>query len=205
MEIYIQYGNDRLRLPILPESFELTVGNSNEVVNINAIGDINLSGKTGLKELGFSTFFPAQNYYFNEYNNPDKPFKFISKIEEWRLSGEPIRVIITKTHINLEMLIESFAYGERDGTKDVYYTISFKEYKRLKTKTVAKAKKAKRPVKKAKKKKKMYVVKRGDSLWNIAKKHYGNGSQWRKIYNKNKKVIGSNPNLIRPGQKYVIP
>lgn len=208
MEIYIGVGNDRIRLPVLPESFELTVDNLNSVVNVNAIGDINLIGKTGLKEISFSSFFPVQDYYFNEYSNPMKPFQFISKLEGWRTSGKPVRVIITKTHINLEMAIESFSYGERDGTKDVYYTIELKEYKRLKTKTVAKVKVPvpKRPVKpKKKKKRKTYVVKRGDNLWNIAKKYYGNGSQWKKIYNQNKKVIGSNPNLIYPGQKYVIP
>lgn len=204
MEIYIGVGNDRIRLPILPESFELTVDNLNSVVNVNAIGDINLIGKTGLKEISFSSFFPVQDYYFNEYSNPMKPFQFISKLESWRLSGKPVRVIVTRTHINLEMAIESFNYGERDGTKDVYYTITFKEYKRLKTKTVAKVPQPKRPVK-PKPKNKTYIVKRGDNLWNIAKKKYGKGSEWRKIYNRNKKVIGSNPNLIYPGQKYVIP
>lgn len=204
MEIYISVGDDRLRLPVLPESFELTVGNLNEVVNVNSVGEINLIGKTGLKEIGFSSFFPAQDYYFNEYNNPMKPLGFISKLEGWRLSGNPARVIVTRTHINLEMAIESFSYGEKDGTKDVYYTINFKEYKRLKTKTVAKVPQPQRPVK-PKPKNKTYVVKRGDNLWNIAKKYYGKGNQWQKIYNQNKKVIGSNPNLIYPGQKYVIP
>ena len=50
-----------------------------------------------------------------------------------------------------------------------------------------------------------YTVVRGDNLWNISKKYYGNGNQWRKIYNANKKVIGSNPDLIFPGQKLKIP
>ena len=50
-----------------------------------------------------------------------------------------------------------------------------------------------------------YTVKSGDCLWNIAKKYYGSGSQWVKIYNANKKVIGSNPNLIYPNQKFEIP
>lgn len=45
----------------------------------------------------------------------------------------------------------------------------------------------------------VYVVKSGDSLSKIAKV-LGIPS-WRTLYETNKSVIGSNPNLIRPGQK----
>jgi LysM repeat protein len=50
-----------------------------------------------------------------------------------------------------------------------------------------------------------YTVKKGDCLWNIAKKYYGSGAQYTKIYNANRGVIGSNPNLIYPGQVLTIP
>lgn len=50
-----------------------------------------------------------------------------------------------------------------------------------------------------------YTVKPGDSLWAIAERFYHDGSKWRQIYDANKKVIGSNPSLIRPGQKLTIP
>jgi len=46
-----------------------------------------------------------------------------------------------------------------------------------------------------------YVVKRGDNLSTIALKYH---TSWQKIYNDNKKVIGSNPNLIKVGQVLVI-
>ncbi len=49
-----------------------------------------------------------------------------------------------------------------------------------------------------------YVVVKGDSLWKIAKKFYGSGSQNTRIYNANKDKI-KNPNLIYPGQVLVIP
>lgn len=49
-----------------------------------------------------------------------------------------------------------------------------------------------------------YTVKAGDSLWNIAVYVYGNGARWTEIYNKNKDVIGPNPNLIKPGQVLTI-
>ena len=50
-----------------------------------------------------------------------------------------------------------------------------------------------------------YTVVKGDCLWNIAKKFYGNGSKYTVIYNANKGVIGGNPNLIYPEQVLTIP
>ena len=47
-----------------------------------------------------------------------------------------------------------------------------------------------------------YVVKPGDSLSKIASKY---GISWRDLYNANKNVIGSNPNLIYAGQTYNVP
>jgi murein DD-endopeptidase MepM/ murein hydrolase activator NlpD len=44
-----------------------------------------------------------------------------------------------------------------------------------------------------------YIVKSGDTLSGIAKKL--GISNWRTLYDQNKSVIGSNYNLIRPGQK----
>lgn len=50
-----------------------------------------------------------------------------------------------------------------------------------------------------------YTVKKGDNLWTLAKKFYGNGAQYTKIYEANRGVIGNNPNLIYPGQTFTIP
>lgn len=209
MEIWLSKDKDRFRLPILPPNFEISVGNLNTVVNINELGDINLIGKSGLKALNLSTFFPDQQYYFVEYSGFPPPYKCKDKLENWRVSEDPIRLIITTTGINMLVSIENFNFGERDGTGDLYYSLDLKEYINPKVRTIAKVSEPKRPVPKKKKippsTEKTYVVKRGDSLWAIAKKFYGNGSQYTKIYNRNKKVIGSNPNLIYPGQKYKIP
>lgn len=47
----------------------------------------------------------------------------------------------------------------------------------------------------------IYIVKKGDTLSSIAKKY---NTSWKKIYEDNKSIIGSNPNLIFPGQKLII-
>ena len=51
---------------------------------------------------------------------------------------------------------------------------------------------------------KTYTVKKGDTLWGIAKKFYGNGAKYTQIYNANKGKI-KNPNLIYVGQVFTIP
>jgi nucleoid-associated protein YgaU len=49
-----------------------------------------------------------------------------------------------------------------------------------------------------------YEVKAGDSLSKIAKRVYGNGKSWQKIFDANKDLI-RDPNKIFPGQKLKIP
>ena len=49
-----------------------------------------------------------------------------------------------------------------------------------------------------------YVVQPGDNLWKIAKKVYGQGFVWRKIFDANSNVV-SNPGNIHVGQVLLIP
>lgn len=49
-----------------------------------------------------------------------------------------------------------------------------------------------------------YTVKSGDTLSKIAQREYGNAGDWRKIYEANKDTI-KNPDLIYPGQTFIIP
>ena len=50
----------------------------------------------------------------------------------------------------------------------------------------------------------LYEIKTGDCLWALARKYYGNGSFWQKIYKYNVDII-DNPRILRIGQKIVIP
>ncbi len=50
----------------------------------------------------------------------------------------------------------------------------------------------------------IHVVEKGDSLWRIAEKFYGDGTRWNEIYQANKDRI-KDPKVIRRGQKLRIP
>lgn len=49
---------------------------------------------------------------------------------------------------------------------------------------------------------KTYIVKQGDTLFHIAKVHYGDGKRWREIAEANP---GVTPSTLRVGQKLVVP
>jgi LysM repeat protein len=49
-----------------------------------------------------------------------------------------------------------------------------------------------------------YIVRKGDTLWAIARSFYGNGALYPRIFDANRDKI-KNPNLIYPAQVFVIP
>ncbi len=50
----------------------------------------------------------------------------------------------------------------------------------------------------------IHIVQKGESLWKIAEKHYGNGSKYMAIFEANKPML-SDPDKIYPGQALRIP
>lgn len=49
-----------------------------------------------------------------------------------------------------------------------------------------------------------YTVKKGDTLWAIAKEHYGNGAKYNAIFEANRPML-KHPDRIYPGQSLRIP
>lgn len=49
-----------------------------------------------------------------------------------------------------------------------------------------------------------YVVEKGDTLWAIAERYYGDGSEWPRIHEANRDRI-DDPDVIQPGWELTIP
>ena len=208
MEFWLKKAGDdmKIQLPVKPSDFLITVANKNTVVNVIQLGDISLMGKTGLREITLSSFFPAKDYNFSNNSVRKAPLTYVNKINEWRNSGEPIRVVITGKILNMLCTIESFSYGEQDATGDIYYTIALREYKQIKTKSASadEYNASSRETKAVSTKAGTYKVQKGDSLWKIAKQVYGNGAEYMRIFNANKNKL-SDPNVIQIGMILTIP
>lgn len=213
VQYWLISGKEKLRLPVNPESNAYSSPFLYDDVEVEGLGEITVAKKRGLKEFEISTFWPsAYNPTYCGYSNFISPTSFVKKIESWRSKREPIRYVVTgAAAVNVEATIRDFEVeAERAGSPgDVYFSLSLKEWREVKVErvTIKKPKPKPRPPKPKPAPKKIYVVKKGDCLWNIAKKRsiYGDAMKWRKIYNANKKLIGKNPNLIYPKQRLVIP
>ena len=206
MEMWLRQAEDRFRFPVFPSSFSINGKAAVNSSSILKIGEIVTFGGVALKSISISSFFPNKDYTFCDYTGFPSPYDCVNKLKKWMEQGLILRYIITETDVNMEVFIESFKHGKQDGTNDVYFTLSLKEYKRIQipkvnTNNDEKLSSVKDvPLTKGfeVKKQRTHKVSKGDSLWSLAKKYYGNGDLWKKIYDANKKLI-KNPDIIQDG------
>lgn len=214
--------NTFLRFPVLPSEYELASEHNNQSVDINTYGEVALLGKRKLKTLSLSSFFPAKKQTFTTGAYQIKPQEYVKTIEYFK-DHAPFRCVITGSRsVNMLCTIESFAWGENDGTGDITFSVDLKEYRKPTVKKVKKkskkGKKTKVSSKKASKTSKKimkgsitrssksvtsmtYTVKKGDTLPKIAKKCTGSSANYRAIANQNGIA---NPTNIKAGQRLVI-
>ena len=196
MEMYLKKDDkDIFRFPVLPSAINVQDYAITNDSNITGLGDVTVFGGKGLRTIEISSFFPnpKKKYYFVSYTDYPKQYDCVAKIKKWMDKGEVLRFIVTGTEINFQVRITDFEYSEQDGTRDVYFTINLKEYRKIKiSSTTPKKKKTdnkdRTDTKETdnKPKQKTYTVKSGDTLYDIAKKYYGKGSDYKKIIEKNK-------------------
>ena len=61
MQIWLK-GAKRFRFPVLPSEYKVSSEQTNESVNVNAKGEVDLGGKNGLRTVTVSSFFPKRYY-----------------------------------------------------------------------------------------------------------------------------------------------
>lgn len=216
---------DKCLLPVAPQKLQTKINNANKTAILINEGQINILKAPKLTEIEFECLIPHTKYPFAVYKNGFKGIQyFLNYFENLKSMNKPFQFIVSRTlptgkvlfSTNIKVSMEDYKITEqaKDGF-DLTVNIKLKQFrdygtKIINIKTTSKAKpKAtvtkKRATSKTTSKSQTYTVVKGDCLWNIAKKFYNDGSKYTVIYNANKKLIGSNPNLIYPGQKLTIP
>ena len=204
------------RLPVNPEQIEVISNPAIEKYEILKLGQIAVPTHMELTEYSFECELPFKPLHYIETAGDFKNADFyLNLFKAWREKKEPVRFIASNgigDDINSLVLIEELTITEKAGEEgDKYVSFRLVEYRPYGKKTVVIPTPTQTIVKKDEpvpavslKANDYHVVQPGDTLWGIAKKYYGNGNQYQKIYEANKNQI-KNPNLIYPGQKLVIP
>lgn len=217
--VFFDYGKTTYRLPVNPEQIEKASALAVEKHEILKLGQIAVPSHLELAEYSFECEFPHSPTHYIETPGGFLGADYYLKLfEQWRQKKVPVRFIASNgvgEDINTLVLIEELTITEKAGEEgDKHVSFKLLEYrefgkkavvvKSTPTATTGTAKKEKPAPAVNPKSNQTYVVQTGDTLWGIAKKIYGNGAQYTKIFNANRDKI-KNPNLIYPGQKLVIP
>ncbi len=230
---------EKVLFPVTPSKLNIRINGKNTTITLINEGEVNLIKSTGLTDLSTEVLLPALTRYpFATY--PDKfhkPLYYLNKLEKWKQKKKPVPFKLLRTSpngkkllwdTNIPITIEDYEIVEdaEEQGLDVVVKISMLEYrdwgaKKLvikKSKKSANGKTKKTAIKKKTRKTKetpgSYIVKKGDTLLNIARKQLGDGSKWRDIYDLNKNAIqktakqrekAGGGHWIFPGMKLKLP
>jgi nucleoid-associated protein YgaU len=206
LDFYIRSPSfDEFHFPVNPEEVLIRREKQYETATILSLGEIDLIQGERVKEIAFSSFFP-KNYdpSYCRYSEIPDPQVAMNRLTAILNKKGPVRLIISGTIINALVHVSAHDSTFKGGEPgDVYFDVTFRTWRDIRVRTADSGLSYRRsdtkPVPK------VYIVKPGDTLTAIAKRELGDSSKWRSIYDNNKTVIGRDPDLIRPGQRLVMP
>ena len=231
-----------LELPYAPSELKVTIGSNNQTVALIDGSEINILKNPKLTEVEFDIELPRGRQYpfANTYVAPEI---YLDNFEKLMVEKTPVQLVITRPNpflkgqnfsgkryvygnktndfFSTDLIVSLEGYTTKESAENAYdiaVSLKFKEYTTFGTvkKVVGhKVPVVKKPVSKGSKSEK-YVVKKGDCLWKISRKFYGEGTKWKTIYDANKAIIeetakkygkksSSNGHWIYPGTELVIP
>ena len=206
--VYFKYGSKKYKLPVNPEEIKRSRELNIETYQVLEEGQVSIPSYCALEEFSFEAEFPGHNVSYMESGTEADADYYEKMFRKAQKNKKPIR-FIASNDISDDISVEVVEKAGEEGDK--YISLTLMEYKGAGKRYVAvqapdaTVKQEETPLAEnpAVTANKTHTVQSGDTLWGIAKKYYGNGSQYPKIMSANPDI--KNPNLIYPGQVFTIP
>jgi len=175
-------GEERIYFTVNPAEINISRPNENRCLSLAMGGTVNAWGGRGLRDVKLKTFLPCEGSPFYSGQPPET---ILAMLKRWQDSGDPVRLILSGSDVNDAFLIEDVTETFREGDKDIGLTVSLREYK-FKSALAALAGGTAPPVRADERpERKSYTVMKGDTLWDIACRYYGDGAKWKTLAEKN--------------------
>lgn len=193
VDIYIKErnGSREIRIPVLPETIKCNSGDTSFYsYDIMGKGETSIPSGIGLSNYSWSSFFPGKGRTDTSFlrGSWKDPSNYHSILMDWKKKGTPLNILVTGYPINADVYIAKYTAEASGAFGDLNYELTFKAESETVTAistTVASPPAQKRTAEKPT----SYTIKSGDTLWGIAQRFLGKGSQWQTIFNANKAII----------------
>lgn len=202
--LFMTETGQEITLPVTPATYTVCKGKQVQTVDVYTLGAYTVPTTDARESIDLEVCLPSSNRsYCVQYTEQSVMLAWLLQQIESRAK---LRFIVSGTSVNLPVYLTNLEYGEKDGTNDIYGTLTLQPYVTLAAPTVetltTTAKSTAREETPQQTSATTYTVKDGDNLWNICRKYYGDGSLCYKLaaYNGIK-----NANLIYAGQVLKIP
>ena len=189
---------DGVLLPVTPETLQLKIKGRNETVTLMDQGEVNVLKSPGLTEVSFDALLPNVRYPFAEYPGGFRKAEYyLTLFERLKLSGV-FQLVVSRRMpggnglhgSSLKVSIEDYETKEDAGQ---YGTCQISGNTAL---IIPSRETSGAPSQRA------YTVQEGESLWEISKRCYGDGSRYPELQEANRI---SDPNHPPAGQTIMIP
>lgn len=193
----------QFELSVNPPEISVTQDNKDKTIDLLNVGEINVPGMRGLIKLSLATFLPDSCSPFYTGTAPERIVQAVKKAKNGQ---KAVRIIISGSDVNTQFNVSSMNEIYKEGQGDIYISWSFVELRDLNTGQVASfvrrytdtglcTRRTTRSVPKA------VTVQSGDTLWNLARRYYDDGSRWKDIAMANDMY----EDALVPGMRLIIP